>query len=162
MYVLANLMEASVLIGQGVSGTDSARKALHRAQISQMHEVPQAMIMFQLLDIMCSFLLGATTETDAKMKTLQETLDVPDLWRTWQPNGEFSIPVKAGNERSRSEDLKFRWLPKGDLWALAWYMNGMVRTHTNGYDKKAEQCIFKGIDIVNGKASDHSMSASYG
>ncbi|KAF3935715.1 hypothetical protein ABW19_dt0208455 [Dactylella cylindrospora] len=148
--VLANLMEASILLRQGVASVDTAKKALARTQNFQLQDAPQLVFLFQMLDIMASTVTGALTEADAKMKALQENLDSNVMWKLWPADGNFVIPVKPSNDRYRPEELRFRWLPKADLWSLVWFLSGMTRTHTNGLDKKAEACLVRGIEMVDG------------
>ncbi|KAK6349824.1 hypothetical protein TWF696_006093 [Orbilia brochopaga] len=162
VYALANLMEASVLLAHGVNGVDSAKKALTRAQNVPLQGVPQLVFLFQMLDIMWATIQGsAILETEAKMKLLQENLDGNVPWKLWPADGTFGIPVKPSSDRGGPEELRFRWLPKADLWALVWFLSGMVRTHSNGHDKKSEACLGRGLEMVDGLLSGNTDPGLY-
>ncbi|KAF3907182.1 hypothetical protein ABW21_db0208529 [Orbilia brochopaga] len=162
VYALANLMEAAVLLTHGVNGVDSAKKAMTRASNVPLQAVPQLGFLFQMLDIMWATIQGsAIIETEAKMKLLQENMDGTDSWKLWPADGTFGIPVKPSSDRGGPEELRFRWLPKADLWALVWFLSGMVRTHSNGFDKKSEACLKRGLEIVEGLLSGNSDPGLY-
>ncbi|EPS41867.1 hypothetical protein H072_4191 [Dactylellina haptotyla CBS 200.50] len=161
VYALASLMEASILLGQGIAGVDGAKKALAKSQSVPLQDVPQLAFLFQMLDIMSTTIQGAMSETDAKMKVLQEHLDGNIPWKLWPADGTFGIPVKPLYERGKPEELKFRWLPKGDLWALVWFLSGSTRTHSNGSDKKAEACLMRGQEIIDGLLSGNGDPGLY-
>lgn len=161
VLILANLMEASILLGQGISGVDAARKALGRAQSIPQQDAPQLVFFYQMLDIMTSTVTGATAEGETKMKVLQENLDTNPHWKLWPADGDFVVPVKSSNERTKPEGLHFKWLPKADLWSLAWYLSGMTRTTTNGLDKKAEACLARGAEMIEGLLSGNVDTGLY-
>ncbi|EWC48305.1 hypothetical protein DRE_02409 [Drechslerella stenobrocha 248] len=162
VYVLATLMETSILLGQGIAGVDAAKKALARAQNVPLQGVPQLAFLFQMLDIVSATIQGSgISETEAKMKVLQANLDGSVSWKLWPADGTFGIPVKPSNDRGRLEELRFRWLPKADLWSLVWFLSGMIRTHSNGLDKKAEACLGRGLEMVEGLLSGNADSGMY-
>ncbi|KAJ6264701.1 hypothetical protein Dda_0851 [Drechslerella dactyloides] len=162
VYALANLMEASILLAQGVVGVDAAKKALTRAQNVPLQGVPQLVFLYQMLDIMWATIQGsAILETEAKMKLLQENLDGNVPWKLWPADGTFGISVKPSSDRGGSEELRFRWLPKADLWALVWFLSGMIRTHSNGLDQKSEACLGRGLEMVEGLLSGNADPGLY-
>ncbi|KAK6354136.1 hypothetical protein TWF730_008553 [Orbilia blumenaviensis] len=161
VYALANLMEASILLGQGIAGVDGAKKALFKSQSIPLQDAPQLAFLFQMLDIMSTTIQGSMTETDAKMKILQENLDGNVPWKLWPADGTFVVPVKPFYDRGRVEELRFRWLPKADLWSLVWFLSGSIRTHSNGFDKKAETCLSRGQEMIDGLLSGNADTGLY-
>ncbi|KAF3925049.1 hypothetical protein AA313_de0206253 [Arthrobotrys entomopaga] len=114
-----------------------------------------------MLDIMSATVQGAMTEMDSKMKILQENLDGNVPWKLWPADGTFVVPVKPLYERGKQEELRFRWLPKADLWALVWFLSGSIRTHSNGFDKKAEACLLRGHEMIDGLLAGNADPGLY-
>ncbi|KAK6510728.1 hypothetical protein TWF506_009830 [Arthrobotrys conoides] len=161
VYALANLMEASILLGQGISGVDGAKKALSKSQSVPLHDAPQLAFLFQMLDIVSATIQGSMAETDTKMKVLQENLDGNVPWKQWPADGSFVVPVKPVYDRGRVEELRFKWLPKADLWSLVWFLSGSIRAHSNGFDKKAEACLVRGQEMIDGLLSGNADPGLY-
>ncbi|KAF3206320.1 hypothetical protein TWF679_008837 [Orbilia oligospora] len=161
VYALANLMEASILLGQGISGVDGAKKALSKSQGVTLQDAPQLAFLFQMLDIVSATIQGSMAETDTKMKVLQENLDGNVPWKQWPADGTFVVPVKPVYDRGRVEELRFKWLPKADLWSLVWFLSGSIRAHSNGLDKKAEACLVRGQEMIDGLLSGNADPGLY-
>ncbi|KAF3207391.1 hypothetical protein TWF106_000371 [Orbilia oligospora] len=134
VYALANLMEASILLGQGISGVDGAKKALSKSQSVTLQDAPQLAFLFQMLDIVSATIQGSMAETDTKMKVLQENLDGNVPWKQWPADGTFVVPVKPV---------------------------GSIRAHSNGLDKKAEACLVRGQEMIDGLLSGNADPGLY-
>jgi hypothetical protein len=154
VYVLANIAEASMQLKHGTDGVEVAKAALDRAQPIDLNEAPQLLFLWQMLNMICSIILG-NNKDEAISKTFQKTMDLPSVWQAWDVNGNFIVPVKASNERAKPSELRFCWLPKADLWALGWFMIGTRTTSKNPdvvndpNNRRAERCLFRGLETVD-------------
>src|SRR4051794_34890532 len=148
IYSLANLMEAVIQLGTGAAGVELAKKALMRARLRRFADTPQIEILCEIVDTLCSVLVGNAPESEVKVKSLHVLLDEKAGWAGWAAKGDFVVPVNSSKQGKRPETLTFRWIPKGDVHILGWYLGGLSRFHSNGVDRRAEKCLHEGLNLI--------------
>lgn len=156
VLALASLMEAMVSLRNGADGVDNAQRGLSRVFTQQnggLDIPPQLEVLTQLLDICCSLLLSRTQECDPKLRKLHATLDQTARWLSWKEDGEFSIDVNPVRPGRPPEGLKVKWLNKDDVFAVGYFLSGLVKFQKNVEENgKAERFLTEGLKTIDSES----------
>jgi Cohesin loading factor len=182
IFAVASVLEVLVLLQKGsIEALEEAQRALAGARSRQLDswvsQLPQVDALISILDTTCSTLHGNNHIPPAhgSMKTvhpiveaLQMKMEQLQNMSSWTADGSFFVPLTSGEGSKRPptapgiltvddsgvSKLHFRWLPKEDVLTIADYLCGVVKAHTNSYDKRkgeqfAEQFLTAGLKISN-------------
>ncbi|KAI5849558.1 cohesin loading factor [Morchella snyderi] len=164
IFALANLMEAMISIQAGTDGVEAAQRALAKANSIQTEAdeaVAQLAVLRQVMDIVCSLMLGRTAESEAKMKVLHHMLDSKERWAAWAESGEFAIPVNPPRLGRPVETLRFTWLTKDDVFVVGYFISGLCKFQKNVDEAgKAERFLQEGLRSIDRLLQHHPDSSS--
>ncbi|RPB16123.1 hypothetical protein P167DRAFT_469987, partial [Morchella conica CCBAS932] len=153
IFSLANLMEAMISLQAGTDGVEAAQRALAKANSIQTEAdepVAQLAVLRQVMDIVCSLMLGRTAESEAKMKVLHHMLDSKERWAAWAESGEFVIPVNPPRVGRPVETLGFTWLTKDDVFIVGYFISGLCKFQKNVDEAgKAERFLQEGLRSID-------------
>lgn len=153
VFGLANLMEAMISILSGTDGVEAAQRALAKAnsiQTSDNQDLAQLGVLRQIMDIICSLMLGRNAESEMKMKVLHQMLDNKERWASWSENGEFEVPVNPSRHGRPIEKLKFRWLTKDDVFVMGYFISGLCKFQKNVDEAgKSEKFLQEGLRSID-------------
>jgi hypothetical protein len=163
IFVLANLMEVTISILPGAEGVEAANRALAKAnsvQLDKFQGMGQLGVMRQMLDIMCSLVLGKTLESEAKLKSLHGMLDESQKEGNWMEGGEFEVPVNPARPGKPVEKLRFKWLTKEDVFVLGYFISGLCKFQRNVDEGgKGERFLLEGLRSIERKLEVRDSSA---
>lgn len=152
VFALANLMEAMLSILSGTDGVEAAQRALARVNSIQASgdSLAQLGVLRQMLDIVCSLMLGRNAESEGKMKVLHAMLDNKERWASWSANGEFEVPVNPSRPGRPAEKLRFRWLTKDDVFIMGYFISGLCKFQKNVDEGgKSEKFFQEGLRSID-------------
>ena len=133
---------------------------------SLVTKVPQLAALTYFVDLCCSLQHFDPTQATLKMQNMQAFLDpaIEDI--NWSQDGSFAVPINQreppqanklheGIIRTNSEGslaLELNWLPKEDIYALAYLLSGAAVCYMNASDgRKGEKFLKEGIRMLGGK-----------
>ena len=153
---------------------EQAQRALASARSSQLdptaQAVPQISTLTYFVDLCCSLQQNDPTQATPKMHAMQKTLDLLVTDKGWTDDGSCSIPITyqtaatlqdsgsaAGiirNDSNQNSTLLINWLPREDIYALAYLLSGAVSVHRNAMDgQKSESYLKEASRLIEGKQS---------
>ncbi|KAL7266216.1 hypothetical protein RUND412_011247 [Rhizina undulata] len=154
IYTLSNLMEAMITLLPGADGVEAAQRALAKANENQSNpmapKLPQLEVLSQILDIICSVMLGNYPQSEGKVKILHGMLDQKERWATWRDDGEFEVEVNRSRQGRAPEQLRFKWLSKNDVFVLGYFLSGVCKFQKNVDEGgKAEKFLMEGLKTLD-------------
>jgi Cohesin loading factor len=153
IFMLATLMEAMISILSGADGVEAANRALARVnpmQLGELQELAQLAVLRQIIDIMCSLMLGRSSDSEMKMKILHGMLDQNQRSAPWGENGVFELPVNPSRLGKPIEKLKFKWLTNQDVFVLGYFISGLCKFQRNVDEGgKAEKFLLEGLRSID-------------
>lgn len=169
VVVTAAILEALTHIRSSntAESIEHAQTALATVRSQQLDEtvrqLPQLITIMHLVDVFCSLQVFNSTQAIQKMQAMHAMMDPAVNDNHWKNDGSFAVPVtQAGNfqnklgpggivykdERGR-EVLAFTWMPREDIYALAYLLSGAVVSHRNSWGgQKAEKYFREGLRMT--------------
>lgn len=172
---VANSIEALIQIHRSTSTesielTQHALASARSVQLdSQAKGIHHLTAMTHFVDVLCSIYQASQTEAHTKMTGMNAFLEKCKDYPTWTANGEFSVPLNEITSQSSravaSENgvvhideqgqvyLRMRWLPKDEIYTLAYIISAAVLISRNAQDgHQAEQSL----QNAQSKSASHS------
>ena len=180
VLAVAATMEALIALRdfEGSDGFEQAQRALAGVRSLQLEaEVngnPQVTALTLLTDNCCHLQLFNPAEALSSMANLQKALDNQSENTGWDSHGSFAVPLSSisgssiGNEsgfvrrqKNGSLALVLQWLPKDDIYNIAFLLFGLNLAHKNTQDGgKAEKFLTEGISREAGKYRHNASMTS--
>ncbi len=160
---MAETLEAMIHLRQS-NRTENIEQAERALALARSHQgdpifgfLPQLVTTMQFVDICCTQQKFDPAQSELKMKVLQTTLPMLLKGASWKDDGSFSIPVSSpstGVMQSMIDGqniaLRFNWLPREDISALACLLSGAAMFHRNATDgQKSEQILREGLRTLD-------------
>jgi hypothetical protein len=152
---------------------EQAQRALAAARSFQLDDssqhIPQLTSMAQYIDICCSLQISDPKQALVKAEALQKTLDTYLTDPNWTTDGLIHVPMSLPTANSLHDCgssggviqlsptgaayLIINWLPKDEIYALGYLMNGAVYCHRNSVDgEKSEKFLKEAKEKVLSKS----------
>ena len=171
VLAVAATMEALIALRdfEGSDGFEQAQRALAGVRSLQLEAAvngnPQVTALTLLTDNCCHLQRFNPAEALSSMANLQKALDNKDENAGWDSHGSFAMPLSSnsgssiGNESGfvrRQKDgslaLVLQWMPKDDIYNIAFLLFGLNLAHKNTQDGgKAEKFLTEGIKREAGR-----------
>ena len=172
IFATASTLEAlnHLRNSSSLESIEQAQRALAAARSIQMNslvtKVPQLAALTYFVDLCCSLQNFDPTQATLKMQNMQVFLDPAIDGSHWTRDGSFPVPINQGEPpqanrlsegivRTDTEGswvLEFSWLPKEDIYALAYLLSGAAVGHRNASDgRKGEKFLKEGIRMLAGR-----------
>jgi len=171
VVVTAAVLEAltHIRLSNTAESIEQAQSALAAARSHQLNEtvkqLPQLMAMIHLVDVFCSLQDFNPAQAIQKMLAMHAMMDPAATDSHWKNDGSFAVPVTrvenfqtslgAGGIVAKDENgrdvLSFNWMPRRDIYALAYLLSGSVMSHRNSWGgQKAEKYFREGLRMTRG------------
>ena len=180
IFATASTLEALTHLrhSSSLESIEQAQRALAAARSIQMDslvtKVPQLAALTYFVDLCCSLQNFDSTQATSKMQNMQAFLDLAIEDSHWTQDERFSVPITLGESpqvnkqhegivRTDSEGslvLELGWLPKEDIYALAYLLSGAAVCYLNASDgRKGEKFLKEGIRMLGGKCYINALQS---
>ncbi len=172
IVVTASVMEAltHVRASSSPESLQHAQSALATARSYQLHDMvtalPQLTAMIHFVDVFCGLQDFEPTQAINKMQAMHSVMAPAASDDQWRDDGCFVVPLTGAENSKRdvgsgglgSKDergravLTFKWMPRSDIYALAYLLSGSVIMHRNSWSGlKTEKYLREGLRMTQGK-----------
>lgn len=152
ILLLAAVLEASVhLFSNSHDNIEQAQRAIATARSLQLtnstSQLPQLVILTQILDLLCSLMEPNPQQATVKMHGLIPLLEQVSNDPRWRHDGTFSVMIDSTNPSTNPitsgilsngahgiEKLTFSWLSSQDVRMLGGFLCGVTLSHMNSPD----------------------------
>lgn len=153
---IASGMEALIQVHRSTSNDaiEQSQHALASARSvqlnSQAQNIRQLTVMMHFVDVLCSVFHANQNEAQAKMMEMNTFLDQRRADADWTEDGEFLVPLSEHTSRqsqatasesgavhlnaSGAVSLKLQWLPRDEIYTLAYVISAAVVMPKNPQD----------------------------
>ena len=181
IFATASTLEALTHLrhSSSLESIEQAQRALAAARSIQMDSlltrVPQLATLTYFVDLCCSLQNFDPVRATLKMQNMQAFLDPAIEDSHWATDGRFCVPINQGDlsqanklqegivriDSEGSLVLELNWLPKIDIYALAYLLSGATVCYLNASDgRKGEKFLQEGIRILGGKLYNNTLQVS--
>lgn len=181
IFATASTLEALTHLrhSSSLESIEQAQRALAAARSIQMDSllarVPQLAALTYFVDLCCSLQNFDPAQATLKMQNMQAFLDPAIEDSHWTTDGRFSVPITQGDLPQASKlhadivrtdlegslALELNWLPKEDIYALAYLLSGATVSYLNASDgRKGEKFLKEGIRMLGGKLYNNTLQVS--
>lgn len=165
---------AAVMLAFAYLRSSNSTESLERAQsflaIARSHQLdetlsrlPQLTSMIHFVDLLGSLQHFNPNQAITKMQAMHTVMVPAASDDMWQDDGTFAVPLKqdgpsdigsggiVSKNASGKPVLSFEWIPRGDVYALAYLLSGSVISHRNSTNgQKAEKYFREGLRMAQG------------
>lgn len=166
VVALCYVMEALIhLQSVGTDCIEQAQTALASARSFQLdqhvREVPQIAVLVHFIDLSCSLQSLDVQQATQKADEIRQMLEGVLEDSRWRDDGSFTIPIRNQSDYAPAQSardsagidstLTFDWLPRQEVYAIGYLLNGITLSPRNAQDgRKAEKYLLEGLRITKG------------